>query len=140
MRRTEQQLSECLNGKTKVDIDRAIIIKVLKTIRVEIEIIRCRMKHPEIFDQVVSKSLQPVGSWTDNKIDLIELLIAVKKSINHGNVSTKALQDCFEFVFQVKLGNIYDRFSEINERKADKTRYLESLITYMNQILDNFNK
>jgi hypothetical protein len=140
LRGMERELGACLKGNKKVNVDRVIIIKVLKTIRVEIDIVRCRMEHPEVFEQEATKSVQPVGTWTSDKIDLIELLFAIKMSINNGSVSLKALQNCFEYVFKVKLGNIYDRFSEINERKEDKTRYLESLIVYLNTILDKLNE
>ena len=132
----KQELSECLNGTVKVNVDRAVIIKVLKAIKIEIKIIKCRMKHPEIFDNICIKPLKPAGVWTHDKIDLIELIFVIKMSVNNGNVSIKALQECFEYIFQIKLGNIYDRFGEINERKGDKARYLESLIRYLHQILD----
>ena len=132
----ESELSECLTGNCKVNVDRAIIIKVLKTIRIELEIIRYRMRRPGAFVHETVKVPQPAGEWTNDKIDLIELIYAIKMSVNHGRVSIKALQDCFEYIFQVQLGNIYDRFTEINDRKYEKASYLESLIKNLNKILD----
>jgi hypothetical protein len=136
LRGIEEALGDALKGKVEVNVERSIIIKVLKTIRVELDIIKHKMKHPDLFPHGVSKSIQPVGSWTADKIDLIELIYAIKMSINDGNVSIKALQECFEHIFQVKLGNIYDRFQEINERKGDKAKYLETLILNLNHILE----
>ena len=135
----EMVLSECLSGKQKVNVDRSIILKVLKTIRVEIEIIRCRMKHPTIFGDAPPKAPLPAGEWTSDKIDLIELIYAIQKSVNNGKVSIKALQQAFEYIFQVELGNIYDRISEINERKYEKATYLESLINNLHGILEKLS-
>jgi len=132
----ETVLSECLNGKHKVNVDRVIILKVLKTIRVEIDIVRCRMKHPAIYGDAPPKAPLPAGEWTSDKIDLVELIYAIQKSVDNGKVSIKALQQAFEYIFQIDLGNIYDRIGEINERKYEKATYLESLIKNLHGILE----
>ena len=136
LKNMEIELNDCLNGNFQVDVDRTIIIKVLKIIRIELDIIKYRMKYPELFVQKQPDTLHPVGVWTNDKIDLIELIYAVKMSINNGNVTIKSLQDAFEYIFQVKLGNIYDRVGEINDRKGQKATYLGSLIKYLNKFLD----
>jgi hypothetical protein len=133
----EAEIGECLSCHIRIDVDRVIILKVLKALRTEIDIIRCRMKHPGVFDADDSMIPETVGKWTDDKIDLIELIYAIKMSVDHGNVSIKALQEAFELIFQVKLGNIYDRLGEINDRKGDKARYLKGLVTNLNRILED---
>jgi len=122
LREKEQQISDCLNGRIHVDVKRAIVVKVLKTIRTEIDIVRYWMKHPGVLLHRKQKPPVPAGTWTNDKIDLIELIYAIQKSVNNGKVSIKSLQECFEYIFQVELGNIYDRVGELNERKTVKNR------------------
>ena len=55
LRCTELKLNDCLCGEIEDDIDRAIIIKVLKIIRIEVEIIRYMMKYPEVFYHIAIK-------------------------------------------------------------------------------------
>ena len=137
----EQELSDCLNGHIHVKIDRIIILKVLKTIRTELEIVRYRMKFPHLFVHETTHTPQPVGVWTSDKIDLVELIYAIKMSVNNGNVPIKALQECFEYIFQIKIGNIYKQLGEINKRKkGSKTEYLESLIANLNQVIEELNR
>ena len=140
----ENELHHCLNGRTKVSVDRAIIIKVLKTIRIELEIVRCRMRNPAFENEIGLKPAiaapKPAGKWTGNKLDLIELIKAIQISVDHGKVSLSALQKAFEYIFQVKLGNISDRFTEISERSREKPLYLEILINRINQLISDSNK
>lgn len=103
------------------------------------------MRHPGAFETEPVKSYQmappPAGKWTGSKLDLIELIYAIQISVDHGKVSKLALQKAFEYIFQVKLGKIYDRFPEIIDRKkGDKPKYLEILIHNLNRIFDDLNK
>jgi len=100
LKRMEIELGECLNGRNQVNVERNIIVKVLKTIRIEIEIIRCRMKHPGLFDHDLTQPDQPFGKLTNDNIDLVELIHAIKMTVDRGKVSIKALQECIEYVFQ----------------------------------------
>ena len=146
----EIELKDCLDGRVQVNVDRAIVKKVHKIVKTEIKVIRYRMKCPELFEyedthedthEDAAKAPKPAGTWTCEKIDLTELIFAIQMSVNHGTVTFRALQRCFEYIFQVKLGNIHKRLGRINERKRNsKTGYLETLITNLNQILDNLNR
>ena len=143
LRGMEQDLSDCLNGRYTLNVDRPIITKVLKTIRTELDIIRYRMKHPKLFEHesATKEAPQPAGKWTNEKIDLIELIYAIQMSVNHGDVTIKALQKCFEYIFQVDLGNVYKRLGELDDRKREsKTGYLETLVTNLNQIIEDLNR
>ena len=133
----ELELNDCLTGRVPVGVERAIIIKVLKTTRTELDIIRCKMKYPEMIYFTAAKKSLPVGKWTDDKVQLVELIYAIHntKSVNNGNVTLKALQEGFEYIFQVKLGNISDKLREINERKGDKVRYLVILKKNLNNVI-----
>jgi len=141
LRGKEHEISDCLNGRIKIEVERAIVIKVLKTIRTEIDIVRYWMRHPGVLLRKRQKPPEPAGTWTNDKIDLIELIYAIQKSVNNGNVSIKALQECFEYIFQIELGNIYKRKEELCERNTiSKTWYIESLIENLNQIINDLNK
>jgi len=137
LKNIEIELNDCLNGRIHVEVERAIVVKVLKTIKIELEIIRLKMKNPELIKISCAEAPMPAGEWTDDKVQLVELIYAIHKtrSVNHGNITLKALQDSFEYIFQVKLGNISDKLREINERKGTKIRYLELLIKNLNNLL-----
>ena len=129
----EYELSEYLNGRIHVNVERAIIVKVLKTIRVEIEIVRYKMRNPKLFSQL-TPTVQPVGIWTSDKIDLVELIYAIKMSVNKGNMSVKTLQECFEYIFQIKLGNLENKFKELDKKYGTNAQLHDSLITNLNHI------
>ena len=134
------ELSDCRKGRVKVDVDKAIIKKVFKVVKSELQLIRCKMEHPELFDDGTTKAPKPAGIWTDNKIDLIELIYALKMSVDNGSVTIKALKACFEYIFKVKLGNIYDRFSEIDERKKENAGYLKRLDENLAKIVEEYRR
>jgi hypothetical protein len=135
----ENELDDCLTGQIEVQVDRAIIIKVLKTIKIELFILKCRVKQPGLFDHETSKPVQPVGRWAGEDIELIELIYAIHTSVNHGAVSVKALQECFEYIFDIQLGNIETRLEEIKERQGNKAVFLESLIKNLNKVHDELS-
>ena len=137
LRTIEDELHECLKGVFKVNVERRIIIKVLKAIRIEIDIIRFRMKHPAHYEQQMQGFPKSVGQWTGEKAVLIELIDAIQMSVNCGRVSVKALQECFEYIFQVDLGNIDEQLKELKKRKGNKTQHLERLITHLNKVHDD---
>ena len=138
----EQELNEYLSGHIHVNINRTIIIKVLKAIRTELELIRYRMKRPHLFVQEPAKQPEPVGEWTDDKLNLIELIYAIckTKSVNNGKIKIKKVQECFEYIFQVKLGNISNRLNEIDIRKENDNLYLDLLLKNLNHFLDDMNE
>ena len=138
LKRMEHELEDCLLEKTKIDVDRSIIKKVLRTIKIERHILTYRLKNPALTNPEPAKSHPPPSKWTDDKIDLIELIYAIQKSVNNGNVSIKALQECFEYVFDVDLGNIEERIEEIVERQGNKAHYLEKLINHLNHFHDEY--
>lgn len=104
----ELELNDCLTGRIRVNVERPIIVKVLKTIRTELEIIKYKMKYPLMVEFAVSKIPQPV-EWEGDKIELVELIYAIYL-VNKGKIALNSLRECFEFIFKVKLGNISDRF------------------------------
>ena len=117
-------------------VNKSTVEKLLRIIHVEIRIIRYKIKHPELIEERLSGNF-PIGQWTDNKADLIELIYAISlvHSVEHGKVSIKAIKEGFEYIFRIDLGNIHDRLDDIACRNEPKVRYLEKLSDSMNKYL-----
>jgi len=134
----ETDLKGCLKDTTQVNVDKLTVKKFLNATHIELRIIRYKIQHPELANERITGKF-PVGEWTDNKADLIELVYAISlvHSVEHGKVSTKAIKEAFEYIFGVDLGNIHDRLNDIACRKGARARYLEKLLDGMNKYLDD---
>jgi len=141
LKELELELNDCLNGLIYINVDRTVVIKVLRTIRIELDIIRLRIKDQSLMEFPESKPAKPISKWTDDKLNLIELIYAIykTKSINNGKITLKEIQESFEEIFQVKLGNISNRINEIDNRKGHDKLYLDILTTNLNDFLDEMN-
>ena len=141
LKEIELELNDCLNGLIHINVDRLVIIKVLRLIRVELDIIRTRIKNLKSIESSETKAPKPAGQWTDDKLNLIELIYAIykTKSVNGGNTTLREIQECFEYLFQVKLGNISNRINEIDNKKGHDKLYLDILIKNLNNYLDEIN-
>jgi hypothetical protein len=134
----ELELNDCIAGRVNINADRAIVEKLLKVIRTELTIVRYKMRYPAIIELALPKVPQPV-EWIGDKIELIELIYAIY-TVNKKKIPLTALQDCFEYIFKVKLGNISGRFyQEIAVRKGGKIQYLAALIEGLNNFLNSLN-
>ena len=131
----EHELEDCLLDKSKIDVDRTIVIKVLRTIKIERHILTYRLTNPAL----TNPDPPPASKWTGNNIDLVELIYAISLSAHDGNASVKALQECFEYVFDVELGNIEERIVKIAERQGNKAHYLAKLIRQLNHFHDEYS-
>lgn len=110
-------------------------------INTEMEIVRYKIQNPHLKESNEKNYNVPkLLKWTDNKVSLVEVMYAIAKSVNDGNASIKEIADCFEFFFQVDLGNYYHTLTEINLRKSSATRYLDTLPANLNKVLDNLNR
>jgi len=138
LKEIELDLHDCLNGLIHINVDREVIVKVLRTIRIKSDIIKINMKYQDFFEVSEPK---PAGRWTDDKLNLIELIYAISKtrSMNNGKITLKKIQEYFEFLFQVKLGNITNQISEIDNRNGQDELYLGILITNLNTFFDKIN-
>jgi hypothetical protein len=52
----------------------------------------------------------------------------------------KDLVRLFERIFNLQLGNFYHTFQEIQRRKKDKTKFLNSLIDALNKRMDDLDE
>jgi hypothetical protein len=76
--------------------------------------------------------------WTDSKIAAIELIYALhsSKSINRGQVDIKDIAAVFERGLHIQLGDLYRAFIEIQIRKKDRTKFLDTLKDGLIQRMD----
>lgn len=130
----DEPVQDFKKGKT-------IIFKILKVVKTEVEIAKIRMKFANSLEDIGEELPADIPrlQWTDTKTDLVELIYAVKSSLDDGNVTLKKITECFEYIFQIRLGNIYDKLNEISLRKLDRTRYINKLMKNFNSVLDKMD-
>lgn len=101
---------------------------LIHIIDTEIEIIMLKIKEPEL-----RMRIPKLLKWTDTLTALTEIIEGIQNlSINHGKGKLEEITACFEFIFQVKLGNISDKFADIRMRKSNKL--------YIDRVRDNLLK
>ncbi|HEV8506549.1 MAG TPA: RteC domain-containing protein [Chitinophagaceae bacterium] len=68
-------------------------------------------------------------TWTRSKIDLVELIYALRelRVFSNGEAELKAITACFEYMFSFELGNISSAFQEILERKKSYTNITDKM-------------
>lgn len=99
---------------------------------------------PESLKQMPKDNI-PILKWTGKKIDLVELIYAIKESnsVNNGNASVVDIAGLISDMFGINLKGFYRTFIEIRSRKKKRTVFLdhckEKLEDYMNS-LDRFEK
>jgi len=140
LKNVETELKSCLKGMVQVNVDKLTVKKFLNAIRIELRIIKYKINHPELVEERMPGKY-PIGEWTDNKADLIELVYAISlvHSVEHGKVSIKAIKEAFEYIFGIDLGNIHDRLDDIAGRREPRARYLGKLLNSLNKYLDNMD-
>ena len=138
LKTVETDLKGCLKGAVQVNVDKLTVKEFLNVTQIELRIARYKISHHELAEERIPCKF-PIGEWTDNKVDLIELVYAISQvhSVGHGKVSIKAIKEAFEHIFGIDLGNIHDRLDDIAVRKGQRARYLEKLLDGLNNYLDN---
>lgn len=107
-------------------------------INTETQIAYFKLKNPLLIetDKNNYAKIPSLLHWTSDKIDLVELIYAIAHSINNGTASIEAIKNCFEYIFQINLGKIYDRVDDIKVRE-DTFRYTKTL---PDQLMKNLYK
>ena len=78
--------------------------------------------------------------WTGKKIELVENLYAwyFSGSVNHGKATIKDLTEFIGWALNIDLSkDIYRYFIEIQQRKIDRTKFLDFLRSVLQQRLDD---
>ncbi|MGV8092085.1 MAG: RteC domain-containing protein [Mangrovibacterium sp.] len=83
--------------------------------------------------------LKPGLQWTGKKIDYAEMIYSIHyaKVVNGGNITIKELTGIFDGLFGLDLGkDIYRYYTEIQQRKINRTKFLDFLRSVLQQRLD----
>lgn len=77
-------------------------------------------------------------TWTGKKTELVEQIYSWEGvgCFNNGNVNIKELTEYIEFVFNINLGDYYHTFLEMRDRKGTRTIFLDKLIKFLNERMD----
>ncbi|MES3019851.1 MAG: RteC domain-containing protein [Bacteroidota bacterium] len=80
--------------------------------------------------------------WTGNQTDLVELLYALVESgcLNNGNIQIKSAMLFFQSIFKVDLKYYYHKFTDISNRKKERTVFLDKLKDCLTKKLDSKNE
>lgn len=70
-----------------------------------------------------------VFRWTSSKTDAVELIYSLIACgvLNNGNAGVKPFVDWFQKAFQIDLGNYYHKYSDMCNRKKDRTTFLDKM-------------
>ncbi len=73
--------------------------------------------------------------WSGTLTAIVELAYALDsvKAVNNGHIEIKKLVEMFEMMFNIKVGDYYRIFKEIQKRKKDRTKFLSSLVEALNK-------
>lgn len=136
LKHLELELPELLN-----ECDgQKVIRKILKIIEIELDILHVRMRIAQNLEDIGEKNAFDFHlNWTDSKTDMVELIYSIKDSIGEGKVSIKKIKTCFEYFFDIQLGNIYDTLNDISSRKINRTRYIDKMTTNFQKMLDQMD-
>jgi len=143
LRHYEIELGEYLSGRFHIIVDRSITLKVLKTIRIELEIIRYRMRHPGISMEEMAKPLKTSFNlkWTGNNVDFVELIYALQAIgyINDGKITLKELFDTMGEILNFEVKDYSRTFRDVRNR-GDRTKLLDEMKQVMLQKMDKFDE
>ena len=116
--------------KDEMFICKTVVENVLDLIKSERIVAKYRMEKP---------SIEPLGTWTDKKIELIELLKCIQPSIDQGRISFISIQNAFEPLLNIKLGNVHSRFAnEIETRKKENTGFIKKLQRRYDTLIEEY--
>lgn len=113
------------------------IVRVLNAVNTELKIVKYQIENP----QLMAKNEMPKFKrkhWTASIPGLVEIIYLMKNCVDHGNVEVKEIADWFEYIFQVKLNNIYKIIEQIASRKS-KTKFLDEEMLNLTKFLEDFS-
>lgn len=115
--------------------------RITALIDTEIKITILKLENPALIklDRAVSENEPELLNWTEDKNDLIALIYAIAKSIDNGKAKIKKITRCFEYIFQIDLGNVYDALHDLNIRKEGPCAYLNTLPGVLMKKIDELN-
>lgn len=81
------------------------------------------------YDQINRPTNPKSLNWTGSKVALIELIYALHYQgvFNNGNADIRQIAEYFERTFHISLGNYYQTYLELRNRKMNPTKFLDTL-------------
>ena len=133
----KRDMEYCYQDQKRFGAEKSIIERILKILGDEMKIVKYSIKYPELKINGIKKDGLPSLIWTADKIDLVELIYAIKNSLNGGDVDIIDITRCFEYIFNVKLQHlVYGYIKRISLREDPRTEYLNNLIINLDRFLD----
>lgn len=80
-------------------------------------------------------------NWTAKKAELVEQIYAWDSAgcFNNGNTNIKELAEYIEAVFNINRGDFYHTFLEIRERKGSRSQFLDKLVKFLEERMDELD-
>lgn len=77
-------------------------------------------------------------NWTGSKVALIELLYSLHYQgvFDNGNADIRLIAKYFESAFNINLGNFYQTYLELRNRKMNPTKFLDTLRETLTKKMD----
>lgn len=99
------------------------------------------LKSKETNQDSTLKADTPI-KWTGNQSDLVELLYALVESgsFNNGDIQIKSVISYFQNILQVDMKYYYHKFTDISNRKKERTVFLDKLKTSLIRKMDSKNE
>lgn len=85
---------------------------------------------------------RPKITWTDSKVDLVELVYAIhaKGAVNHGEADITVIAGAVGQAFGIDLGNVSSAFNQnIRIRKKNRTAGLQQLMDHLTRRMDDLD-
>lgn len=105
-----------------------------------IDYIRKKMEKLENWGVKPEECYRSAMLWTGHKVDFVEILYSLQLSgaVNNGNITVKELAEGMGYLFKVDVSkDLYKYYSEIKQRKIEKTKFLEYLKTVLKRRIDD---
>lgn len=96
----------------------------------ELEVLEMKLKHCE-YRIRIPKPLK----WTGTYVALVMLIYALRKFLNRGKAQLQDIVACFEFIFQVRLGNYSATLDEVRQSKQKAAVFFDTLKQNLLEIL-----
>jgi len=136
LKRLKSELTEL--SKDADHEEKKIITKTLDAVKTELKIIEYQIDNPRL---MVKNEMPKLNRkhWTASTSGLVEIIYLMKNCVDHGNVEVREIANWFEYIFQVKLDNIYKIIEQISNRKKNKTKFLDEEKLKLMKFLEEFS-
>jgi hypothetical protein len=92
------------------------------------------------FNKILSKSASKL-EWTSSKTSLTELIYALHSArvINNGTATLREITNNLQRTFNFEIGDIYRIFSDIRNRKTERTKFINELAFSVLNSMENLD-